>query len=142
MLKKNIAGLLLILTLGIASALAQNYSDLENDPAERAAILAALSAPVSKELKQKITFSEPVFRVKNNWAFVNATAQNAKGGDVNWKITAYRAMVENGDFEQGIPALLKKTGGKWRVVKYLMNCHDVCYLDWSRKYKAPKEIIE
>lgn len=142
MLKRNLIGLLLILTFGISAAFAQDYSTLAENPNERAAILKAMSVPVSKELKQKITFADANFKVKGDWAFVMGTAKNEQGGEVNWKLTKYQKFIDNGDFEEGVNTLLKKTGGKWRVVKYMMNCHDVCYLGWDEKYKAPKAIFE
>lgn len=142
MLKRNILCLLIMVAFSGTGAFAQNaQTPAENSP-ERAAILAALSVPVSKELRQKITFKTEKFKVQGNWAFIAGKERNAKGGDPNWKVTKYQAFIDSGDFEDGIFALLKKTNGKWRVVKYMMNCHDVCYLGWDTKYKAPKAIFE
>jgi hypothetical protein len=142
MLKNSIGSVLLLLTLSVSAAVAQKVYTPTEKSAERAAILTALSVPVSKGLKQKITFSVAKLKVKGNWAFIDGLPKNSKGGEPNWKITKYQNFIESGDFEQGLVALLKKTGGKWRVVTYLMNCHDVCYMEWDKQYKAPKEIIE
>ena len=142
MSKNKFYGLLLIMAFCVSAAVAQKtYTPAENST-ERAAILKALSIPVSKELKQKITFSTEKFKVQGNWAFIEGQPKNAKGGDVNWKITKYQEFIDNGDFEEGLFALLKKTNGKWRVVTYMLNCHDVCYLGWGTKYKAPKAIFQ
>lgn len=142
MLKRNIWCLLLVVAFSSTAAFAQGAYTPAESSAERAAILAALSVPVSKELKQKITFTTDKFKVQGNWAFIAGKERNAKGGDPNWKITRYQAFIDSGDFEDGIFALLKKTNGKWMVVKYMMNCHDVCYLGWDKTYKAPKAIFE
>lgn len=142
MLKSIVGCILFVLALGISSAFAQKLYTPTAKFAERAAILNALSVPVSKELKQMITFSVQKLKVKGNWAFIDGLPKNSKGGEPNWKITKYQEFIKNGDFEEGLVALLKKTGGKWRVVTYLMNCHDVCYIEWDKQYKAPKEIIE
>jgi hypothetical protein len=133
---------LLIFAFSVTTAFAQGTeAPAENSP-ERVAILKALSVPVSKDLKQNITFSTDKLKVQGNWAFVSGRARNAEGGEPNWKLTKYQEFIDSNDFEDNLFALLKKTNGKWRVVTYMMNCHDVCYLDWDKKYKAPKAIIE
>ena len=133
---------MLVLAFSAPAAFAQTTETPAESSPENAAVLKALSVPVSKALKQKITFSTDKLKVQGNWAFVSGQAKNAEGGEPNWKITKYQAFIDSGDFEDNLFALLKKTKGKWRVVTYLMNCHDVCYLDWEKKYRAPKAIIE
>lgn len=114
----------------------------EKDSPERAAILDALREPVGKELKQEVIFTVDKLKVQGDWAFVAGQPKNKDGGEPNWKITEYQKFIDSGDFEKGLYALLKNTGGKWAVVKYMMNCHDVCYLGWDKEYKAPKAIFE
>ena len=142
MLKRNIWYLLLIFAFSFTTALAQGTETQAKNSPESAAVLKALSVPVSKELKQTITFSTDKLKVQGNWAFVSGQAKNADGGAPNWKLTKYQEFIDSNDFEDNLFALLKKTNGKWRVVTYMMNCHDVCYLGWDKKYKAPKAIIE
>lgn len=142
MLKRNVWYLLLIFTLSPQAAFAQGTDTPAATHPESAAILKALSVPVSKDLKQPITFSTEKLKVQGNWAFVSGQAKNAQGGEPNWRLTKYQEFIDSGDFEDNIFALLKKTNGKWRVVTYMMNCHDVCYLEWDKQYKAPKAIIE
>jgi hypothetical protein len=142
MLKRNVCYLLLIFAFSAITAFAQGTEAPAEISPEQAAVLKALSVPVSKDLKQEITFSADKLRVQGNWAFVSGQAKNAEGGEPNWKLTKYQEFIDSGDFEDNLFALLKKTNGKWRVVTYMMNCHDVCYLDWDKKHKAPKAIIE
>jgi hypothetical protein len=142
MLKRNVWYLLLILAFSVSAAFARGaYTPAEDSP-ESAAILKALSVPASKDLKQGITFRTEKLKVQGNWAFVAGQAKNAEDGEPNWKLTRYQKFIDNNDFEDNLFALLKKTNGQWRVVTYMMNCHDVCYLDWDKKYRAPKAIIE
>jgi hypothetical protein len=144
MVKRNkfIWCLFLIVAFSGSAALAQEiHTPVEGSP-ESAAILSALSVPVSRDLKQKITFSTEKFKVQGNWAFVAGKARDAKGGDPNWKLTKQQALIDSGDFEDNLFGLLKKTNGKWRVVTYMISCQDVCYLGWDKQYKAPKAIIE
>lgn len=142
MLKRNIWYLLLIFAFSAPAAFAQGTETPAEISPESAAVLKALSVPVSKDLKQNITFSTDKLKVQGNWAFVSGQAKNAEGGTPNWKLTKYQKFIDSNDFEDNLFALLKKTNGKWRVVTYMMNCHDVCYLDWDKRYKAPKAIIE
>jgi len=142
MVKRTIWYLLLIFAFSLPAAFAQGTATLAEISPERAAVLKALRVPVSKELKQHITFLTEKVNVQGNWAFVAAQAKNAKGGEPNWQLTRYQKFIDNNDFEDNLFALLKKTKGNWRVVTYRMNCHDVCYLDWDKRYKAPKAIIE
>jgi hypothetical protein len=142
LLKRNIWYLLLIFAFSVTTAFAQEAETPAEITPEGAAVLKALSVPVSKDLKQNITFKTDKLKVEGNWAFVAGQAKNVEGGEPDWKLTKYQEFIDSGDFEDNLFALLKKTNGKWRVVTYMMNCHDVCYLDWDKKYKAPKAIIE
>ena len=114
----------------------------EKDSPERTAIMDALRVPVGKELKQEVIFTVDKLKVQGDWAFLSGEPKAKGGGEPNWKITEYQEFIDNGDFEQGLHALLKNTGGKWEVVTYMMNCHDVCYMGWDKEYKAPKAIFE
>lgn len=102
----------------------------------------ALRVPVSKELKQDVIFTVNTLNVQGDWAFYSGEPKAKGGGDINWKITEYQEYIDNGDFERGLNALLKKTDGKWSVTTYLMNCHDVCYSEWDKEYNAPKAIFK
>ena len=142
MLKKNICVLLLIFAFGASAAFAQKiHTPAKNSP-ERTAIMNALRIPVAKELKQEVIFTVDKLKVQGDWAFFDGQPKNKGGGEPNWKITKYQEFINSNDFEKGLFALLKKSGGKWRVVTYMMNCHDVCYLGWDKEYKAPKAIFE
>jgi hypothetical protein len=140
MLKKSFFGLSIVLIFAFA-VFAQNAYTPEKGSAERGAILNALRAPVERELKQKIQFAVTNFKVRGNWAFLDGEPQNASGGKPEYENTKYGEAIEAGMFDNNFFALLKKTGGKWRVVKYQIGCTDVCALDWATQYKAPKAIF-
>lgn len=142
MLRRNFGFILLFVAFSFTATSAQDTAPSTPAHPESAAVLKALSIPVSRDLKQKITFATDKLNIRGNWAFVSGQARNADGGEPNWKITKHQPLIESNDFEDNLYGLLKKTNGKWRVVTYMMNCHDVCYLDWARRYKAPKAIIE
>ncbi len=129
---------MLILT-GLAAA--QSVYTPEKGSPERKAILDALRLPVEKELKQRIVFAANNFNVSGNWAFIGGDPQRADGGEPNYRGTRYQDAIDDGVFDNNFFALLKKTGGKWKVVHYAIGCTDVCYSDWWSRYKAPKAIF-
>jgi hypothetical protein len=133
---------LLIVAFSATGAFAQEAETPAGNHPESAAVLKALGVPVAKDLKQEITFSTEKLKVEGDWAFVAGRARDAQGGAPNWKLTKYQEFIDSNDFEDNIFALLKKKNGRWRVVTYMMNCHDVCYLGWDKRYKAPSAIME
>lgn len=130
-----------ILLLLAASAAAQSVYTPEKGSPERRAILDALRVPVERELKQKVVFVADTFNVQATWAYVSGEPQSPSGGEPDYRGTPYWEQREQGAFDNNFFALLRKTGGKWRVVKYLIGCTDVCYLDWWSLHKAPKAIF-
>lgn len=141
MLKKISLVCLAIFLWSASTAHAQEAYTPAKDSAERRAILTALRAPVEKQLKQKIQFSIQTFRVRGSWAFLNGEPQNASGGRPDYRSTPYRDQVDSGAFDNNFQALLKKTGGRWKVVTYAIGCTDVCWLGWDERYKAPRAIF-
>lgn len=140
MLKKSLICLSIIPVLACA-AFAQKVYTPEKGSTERTAILNALRVPVEKELKQKIVFNVENFNVQGSWAFLSGDPQGASGGRPNYRGTAYQEAINAGIFDDNFFALLRKTGGKWKVVTYAIGCTDVCYATWWRDYKAPKAVF-
>lgn len=124
-----------------SAGLGQSAYTPEKGSPERKAILDALRVPVERELKQKVVFVADNFKVQGTWAFVSGEPQSPSGGDPNYRGTPYWEQKDQGAFDNNFFALMRKTGGKWRVVKYAIGCTDVCYLDWWSLHKAPKAIF-
>ena len=136
----------LFLTLAIflcltGAASAQKVYTPEKGSAERTAILNALRVPVERELRQKISFNIDDFNVQGAWAFLGGAPQTPTGDAPNYKNTPYAEQEDSGAFDNNIFALLKKTGGKWKVVTYSIGCTDVCYATWWKDHRAPKAIF-
>lgn len=130
-----------LILLVAAGTAAQSAYTPEKGSAERKAILDALRVPVERELKQKVVFAIDNFKVQGTWAFVSGTPQNASGGQPDYSITPYAEAVDSGAFDNNFFALMRKTGGKWKVVTRAIGCTDVCFADWWNRYKAPKAIF-
>jgi hypothetical protein len=140
MIKKLAFAATILFALSL-STLAQALHTPAKGSAERTAILSALRVPVEKELEQKVVFSAAYFNVQGNWAYLSGEPQNSTGGQPDYSKTGYKEAIDAQMFDNNFFALLKKTGGKWKVVTYLIGCTDVCYLDWWKTYKAPKAIF-
>lgn len=123
------------------SAFAQNTTTPAKGSKDRTAILNALRVPVEKELKQKVQFEIQTFKMQGNWAFLNGNPQNMAGEQPDYSKTEYKEAIDADMFDNNFQALLKKTGGKWKVVTYQIGCTDVCWLGWDTQYKAPKAIF-
>ncbi len=140
MLKKSLCSLLVIFALSAVSMAQKVYTPAKGST-ERTAILSALRVPVEKELKQKIQFSVEQLKSNGTWAFVGGDPQNLRGGKPNYKGTEYQEAIDADMFDNNFFALMKKTGGKWKVVTYAIGCTDVCYANWWKSHKAPKAIF-
>ena len=129
---------LFILALSVS---AQTVDHPEKGSTERSALLETLRPSVEKELKQKIVFVVHQINVQGTWAFVDGRLRTADGKVPKWKGTPYAQAASYGAQSDGISALLKRTGGTWRIVTKAIGCTDVCYVDWWKRYKAPKAIF-
>lgn len=136
---KQIILLLLFCCAFVFTADAQTARTPAQGSAERKAILNALRVPVEKDLKQKISFVTDDFKVQGNWAFVSGRPRKPNGDRVDMKGTAWED--EEAMYDDNFFGLLKKTGGKWRVVTHALGCTDVCYATWWSDHKAPKAIF-
>jgi len=114
----------------------------ERGSEERKAIMDALRPPVEKKLRQQVIFKVDHLKVQNGWAFLIGKPQRPDGTTIDYSGTIYRDAVSAGAFDDGIVALLHDVGGKWKMVQYVIGATDVPYVDWDKKYRAPKAIFE
>lgn len=134
--------LLCALLLGSAvGSIAQIVEHPAKGSAERAAILDTSRPVVEGKLKQKIVFVINSINVQGSWVFVDGRLQTPDGKVPNWKNTPYAQSAKYGAQSDGISALLKRSGGRWRIVTHAIGCTDVCYVDWWKRFRAPKAIF-
>ncbi len=155
-MRKSLSALVLLLTLIACSllVLAQSGGTIqggsaktgpytpERGAAERKAILDALRVPIEKQLKQPVIFKIDHLKVQSGWAFVLAQPQRPDGGSLDYSGTIYQEAVDAGAFDDGVIGLLRKTNGRWRVVQFVIGATDVPYVDWDKKYRAPRAIFK
>ena len=127
------------LLVGLPAAMAA-YTPARGS-AERKAILNALRVPVQRNVHQSVEFRILRLRVQSGWAFVEAEPQRPGGGKINYRGTRYWPAVQAGAFGGLVHGLLRKQGGRWRVVTYVVGASDVVYSPWARRYGAPRAIF-
>jgi hypothetical protein len=110
--------------------------------AERKAIMDALRNPVEKELGKKVVFKVEHLKVLDGWAFMRGLPQQPDGKAVDYRDTPYQERIQDGTFDDGICALLKKQGDKWRVLIFQIGSTDVPWVTWEEEYKAPAAIFQ
>ena len=120
-----ILGILVFLALSEA-AFAQTVHTPTLNSKERKEILSALKAKIDEDGAKNAIISPYFFKVKGNWAYLRGLPKK-------------NATVEQYDYN--VKALLKRSDGKWEVMKYLVGSNDFATLDWWKEFKAPKVIF-
>jgi len=113
----------------------------ERGSVERKAIVDALRIPVEKGVKQPVIFKIEHLKVQNDFAFLLGVPQHPDGSALDYHGTVYQDAVDAGAFDDGIVSLLRKVNAKWKVVQYVIGSTDVPYVEWDKKYGAPKGIF-
>jgi len=139
-MKGILLSILSLIILGL-SVSAQTVEHPDKGSAERSALLDTLRPSIEKELKQKIVFVIHQINVQGTWAFVDGRLRTTNGKVPSWKGTPYAKAASYGAQSDGISALLKRSGNGWRIIEKAIGCTDVCYVDWWKRYKAPKAIF-
>lgn len=129
-----------VFTLGLS--LAAEPTTPKMGSAERKDIMDALRVSVQSVLRNPVVFKVNSLRVLDGWAFLNGVPITPEGGKFDYSGTQYAEAIRDGHFDDGIVALLRKSNGKWMVVRYEIGATDVGYLDWAKAEKAPAVIFK
>jgi hypothetical protein len=54
----------------------------------------------------------------------------------------YKELIQRGHFDDGIYALWRKSGGRWKVVNFVIGATDCAYMGWDREFGAPPALFE
>lgn len=123
------------------SVYAQAHTPKTGSP-ERKALMDALRLPVEKELGKKVIFKIDHLKVLEEWAFLRGTPQQPNGKAMDYRGTSHQQAIDDGIFDDGICALLKRQGDKWTVITYQIGATDVPWVTWEEEYKAPAGIFK
>lgn len=126
--------------LGYVPAKAGSYHTPKPGSAERKAIMEALRAPVKQDLGMHVVFVVQSLRVQDGWAFLFGTPRLPGLKPVDYRKTRYREAVEDGIFDDNISALLRREGGSWKVVKFVIGATDAVWTPWPEDFNTPRAI--
>ncbi|MBI5231513.1 MAG: hypothetical protein HY876_05030 [Coriobacteriales bacterium] len=109
--------------------------------AERKAVLDALRVPVEGDLEQEVVFKINRIAVHRSFAFVNGMPLQPDGDEIDYSKTKFADDLEQGIFDAGVLALLKRENGTWTVLEYAIGATDFPGDYWAEQHGAPKDII-
>ena len=110
-----------------ALALAGSYISPPPGSGLRQSVLNAMRPPIEKRLGTYVEFKVTLIRVQGDWAFVIADPQRKGGKPIDgWRI--YGEHFSNMDGLR-VEAVLRREGGRWRVVDHAIGATDVWYCD-------------
>lgn len=133
----------LLPTAILAQTTPRDLSAARRSP-DRKAILDALRPIVAKEAGTPVTFVVEHLKTQGAWAYMRGVTKRADGGEVAWgRSPGYAELTKEGMFDgPGTAALLKKTGGRWKVVTHVIGPTDVAWACWWKEYGAPRAIFD
>ncbi len=80
-------------------------------------------------------------KLYKDWAFMYAQPLQPNSKPIDYKGTKYAEDEYAGAFEDRVCTLLRKSKGKWKVVKWNIGATDVVWLDWDKEFGAPSTVF-
>lgn len=102
----------------------------------------ALRGPCERDLKQPVIFKVEHLKVAGDWAFARVVPLQVNGKPIDYMKTKYREMAEEGAFDAGGEALLKRKNGGWTVVEWRFGATDTEVELWREKYQLPDGLFQ
>jgi hypothetical protein len=108
---------------------------------ERKAVLNAARTVLEKDLQQRVLFVVQSLRELNGWAFLTGRTVQPNGKPIDYRRTHYREAVDAEAFDDAVSVLLQKSKRGWQVKVFALGATDVPWVDWPRKFGAPKRLF-
>jgi hypothetical protein len=108
---------------------------------ERAVLLDTARQPVTKRLGKPVKFQVKRLERQGDWAFLIAAMQDSAGKPLSYAGTPLASAEAEGMVSRDYVALLRLSGGKWRVVDNAVGPTDVAWADWADRHGAPKALF-
>lgn len=116
----------IVLLASSAAAYAQTAHTPKLNSKEEKDVVSALELQIAADGRSDAVVNAAFLRVAGTWAYLQGLPK--------------RNLTEE-QFENNVKALLRKSRGKWTVVRYLVGSHDLAYLGWRSEFGAPKTIF-
>lgn len=129
----------LVFVLCLAPLSAEKAHTPKAGSKERTSLLDAVRDPLEDHVFQKVIFRVSHLKVKDDWAFLLATARTLDDKPLDFKGTALEEDSVGTD--EAVVALLRKKRDRWYVVTSGYFATGVWWLDLEERYRAPKEIF-
>ena len=130
----------LCLALCISRSRAQTPYTPPAGSAERKEIMDVLRVPVERDLRQKVVFRVQHLRVIGEWALARVVPLRPDGSDIDYSKTKYREENEEGAFDGEGEGLLRRSGGRWKLLEWRFGASDTEVPEWLEKYRAPSAL--
>jgi hypothetical protein len=125
-----------------SSIFAQGVKTFAAGTPERKAVMDVLRGPVQSELNVPVQFVVNKLNVSGDFVFLVGVPQQKDGKAIDYTKSRYKEQYNSGAFDDGIVALLKRSGSSWKILSYEIGSTDVPYTCWWKQFKAPKEIFD
>jgi len=109
----------------------------------RRVLLDALRQRLQADVGQPVQFVVHRLRMQGDWAFYAGDIQTPSGRPIDFRRTRYAERVADGTFDgPSTVALLRRTGGRWRVVAFAVGATDVAEAGWPEEHGVPQALVE
>jgi hypothetical protein len=107
----------------------------------RKAVLDALRVVVQHDLGQRVSFEVSTLRSAGQWAAFSGRPVRPDGGAIDYSHTQYASWIKDGMFDEGVLALLRNEGGRWRVIEYSCGTTDYPGDAWLWEHKVKADLF-
>lgn len=139
-IRRMLAPVLLLAVATTAQAQQRPHTPERGSP-ERQALMEALREPVRRELGKTAIFEVRELRVLGDWAFADVSPRNPDGTPLDYSGTPMEEAWREGFVDDGMYAVLRRTSGRWRVLRYAIGPTDVAWIPWQEELRAPRAIF-
>lgn len=108
---------------------------------ERQALMDALRSVVRSELGKPAIFEVNELRVLGDWAFADVNPRNPDGSPFDFRGTPMEEGWREGFVDDGMYAVLRRQGGRWRVVRHAIGPTDVAWIAWEEELRLPRALF-
>ncbi|HLM69714.1 MAG TPA: hypothetical protein VK358_19380 [Longimicrobium sp.] len=108
---------------------------------ERQALMDALRETVGRELGKPVIFHVHQLRVLGDWAFVDVSPLQPDGSPFDFRGTPMEKAWREGFVDDFTYAVLRRQGGRWRVVRHAIGPTDVAWMAWEEELRLPRALF-
>jgi hypothetical protein len=132
---------ILLAGAGVSAGNAQRPHTPAAGSAERRLLMDALRLRMQRELNKPMIFRVQTLRVLGSWAFAEVEPLQPNGSPFDYRGTPLAQARRDGVLDSQSVALLRRTGGQWRVVKLAIGPTDVAWIPWPDETGAPAAVF-